>query len=276
MKPSSRRKYNYFFESLFTRNYSFPPSTAPIDVVIPIIEKDLKVLPCCLQGIRHCVTNNVRNIFIVSPRNEAIVDFCGQQGLVYKNENDILGFSSKDINYSVNGIDRSGWIFQQLLKLSGNICETPYYLVIDADHVLLSPHTFLTENQKTVFYQSKEYHCPYYDMMDKLLGKFSLTRLSFVSHKMLFSSQELRNLKDAMFEHTGKHWIDAILSCLDSKELSCFSEYETYGCFFPPEKRILLPWRNKNLSALYMEPYDTLVRRYGKSHRAVTFPDYKK
>ena len=76
--------------------------------------------------------------------------------------------------------------------------------------------------------------------------------------------------------YTGKNWIESILSNLDHHEMSCFSEYETYGCTFPSEKRILLPWRNKNLPFTHLEPYNTLVKRYGKSHRAVTFPDYKK
>ena len=276
MKPKFHRKLNYFLASLLTRNYCFTPSDSPIDIIIPIIRKDLKVLPYCLQGIEHCVTNKIQDIFIVAPQDDDIINFCKKHELIFKDENDVLGFSPKDISYYVHGMDRSGWIFQQLLKLSGNIGNTPYFLVIDADHVLLSPHTFLTSDQKTIFYQSKEYHQPYYDMIYKLLGENKLTKLSFVSHKMLFSTKDLNRLKKQIFEHTQKSWVDAILSNLTTTEISCFSEYETYGYNFPSSERILLPWRNKNLPTSLMEPYDILVKKYGTSHRAITFPDYKK
>lgn len=276
MEPSSRRKFHYFISSLFTHNFHYEASSEPIDVIIPIIRKDLKVLPYCLEGINKCVTNKIKDIIIVSPQSEDILNFCHTHHLTHKDESSVLGFSPKDINYQVNGVNRSGWIFQQLLKLSGNIGDTTHYLVIDADHVLLSPHTFLTSNQQVIFYQSKEYHQPYYEMINKLLGEFRLTSLSFVDHKMLFSTQELKAMKDKIETYTGKNWVESILSNLDNREMSCFSEYETYGCTFPAKKRILLPWRNKNLSSTYLEPYHILVQKYGKSHRAVTFPDYKK
>lgn len=73
-------------------------------------------------------------------------------------------------------------------------------------------------------------------MMDKLLGQVNLTSLSFVDHKMLFSTHELKVLKDRIQAYTGKNWIESILSNLDHHEMSCFSEYETYGCTFPSEK----------------------------------------
>lgn len=276
MKPSSKRKLNYFLRSLFTYNFNFEASSEPIDVIIPIIKKDLKILPYCLKGIKTCVTNKINNIIIVSPQDEDILNFCHLHHLMHKDETSVLGFSPKDIHYYVNGINRSGWIFQQLLKLSGNIGNTSHYLVIDADHVLLAPHTFLTSNQQVIFYQSKEYHQPYYEMMNKLLDETNLSSLSFVDHKMLFSINELKILKERIHAYTGKNWIESILSNLDAHEISCFSEYETYGCTFPSEKRILLPWRNKNLIYNDLMPYNELVLKYGHSHRAITFPDYKK
>lgn len=59
-------------------------------------------------------------------------------------------------------------------------------------------------------------------MMDKLLGQVNLTSLSFVDHKMLFSTHELKVLKDRIQAYTGKNWIESILSNLDHHEMSCF------------------------------------------------------
>ena len=40
------------------------PSTEPIDVIIPIVAKDLQTLPLCLQGVRRQVQNTIKDIYI--------------------------------------------------------------------------------------------------------------------------------------------------------------------------------------------------------------------
>ena len=46
---------------------------------------------------------------------------------------------------------------------------------------------------------------------------------------MLFSVKFLCELKNVISEHTNSVWYKAILDNLDNNEISCFSEYETYG-----------------------------------------------
>ena len=59
------------------------PADVDIDVVIPVVEKDLRILPLCLQGVRRNVAHNIKNIYIVSPDNVAIRDFCNKNELVF-------------------------------------------------------------------------------------------------------------------------------------------------------------------------------------------------
>ena len=51
-------------------------SEEAIDVVIPIIRKDLKILPLCLEGVRRCVAHPFAAIYIVAPAEEEIIRFC--------------------------------------------------------------------------------------------------------------------------------------------------------------------------------------------------------
>ncbi|MCM1108386.1 MAG: DUF6492 family protein [Clostridium sp.] len=275
MNPVKKRKHFYFLNSLFVRNFDIPPTREMIDVVIPVISKDLKILPYCLEGIRRCVTHPIGDIIIVAPAQPDIQQFCQLYRLKFVAEDSVLGFGVKDIHYVADGVDRSGWIFQQLLKWSGTISEREHFLVIDADHILIRPHTFLSADGRTVFYRSREYHEPYYQTMRAMLGSAPYGTLSYVAHKMLFSRSELQRLKADIEAHCGCGWIEAILRLLDPHETSCFSEYETYGCFFPKGKRILRPWRNKNLTTDKLCDYDKLVARYKGKYRAITFPDYK-
>lgn len=62
------------------------PSTEPIDVVIPIIAKDLHILPLCLEGVRHQVPHPIRQIYIVAPAQQEIIQFCEERQLVFVDE----------------------------------------------------------------------------------------------------------------------------------------------------------------------------------------------
>ena len=46
------------------------------DVVIPIIAKDLRILPLCLEGVRRCVAHPIKQIYIVAPSQPEIIEFC--------------------------------------------------------------------------------------------------------------------------------------------------------------------------------------------------------
>lgn len=267
------RKFLYLLATLTERPLP-PPAGEQIDVVIPVVPKDLAVLPLCLEGVRHGVNHPVSAVYIVAPRRQEIVDFCRQRGLVFVDERSVLGYGPDAIDYRPRGIDRSGWIFQQLLKLSGTVGRCEHYLVIDADHVLLRPHTFLTTRGRTVFYGSRECHQPYYDTAARLLPGIRTEWLSYVDHKMLFSCTQLDILKEQLEIRSGKSWDRAILDSLPAGETSGFSEYELYGLSFDPSGKIIRPWRNKSLRYSELSDYDTLRRRWGRRYRAVTFPEW--
>jgi hypothetical protein len=253
------------------------PSKEPIDVVIPIIAKDLKVLPLCLEGVRCCVSNVIKDIYIVAPDEPEIRKFCQLNDLIFVNENTIFGITPKQLGLIIkhgDGLvhDRSGWLFQQFVKLSGAIGTCRYYLCIDADHVLIRPHVFLTNKKQTVFYMSYEKHKPYYDNIRRLLPGISLSALSYVDHKMLFDKQMLEKLHQALTANGAKSWTEAILKSLDRTQYSCFSEFELYGNFC--YDKVQRPWLQKRLRYKKLADYDTLQRKYAATRWSLTFPDY--
>ena len=198
------------FFNLFTRKLSKVPlevSAEPIDVIIPMIPKDMDVLPFCLKGIRRNVANTIKKIYIVAPYNKKLSEFCEKEKIIFVNENDVLGYSAKDVHFvTEKGEDRSGWVFQQFLKLSGNVGTCQKYITIDSDHILLNRHVFLTKDNKYVFYRSTEFHIQYHIINKKLLGKFRIPLFSYVAHKMLFDKKELEQLKNTVENRTGKRW----------------------------------------------------------------------
>jgi len=255
------------------------PSAVPIDVAIPIIGKDLDILPLCLEGVRRQVSHPIRDIYIIAPEEKAITDFCRTEQLTFVDERTILGFGPREIGLIAmrkdgSTVDRSGWLFQQLVKLSGNIGTCSHYLTIDADHILLRPHAFLDGGGGTLMYMSDEYHGAYYDNIRRLTGHRYWSLLSYVGHKMLFSKAELAKLRNHIETYNGKPWTEAIVDSYDRRETSGFSEFELYGDFLQKKKK--LPWRQLRLSYRQLADYETLVATYATRYRSITFPSYLK
>jgi hypothetical protein len=276
MTEKGRGKLYKLFDFVDFRK--IPASNQEIDIIIPLIKKDLDVFPLCLEGIKNCVSNPVKNIFVVAPPLMEIVSFCENHNLIFVDEDSVLGFSPKMIGLKIlndNGVlsDRSGWLFQQLIKLSGNKISTcDNYLCIDSDHILLQPHTFISTKNKPVFYMSSELHRPYYDNLKKIIGDIKLSKLSYVSHKMVFNKQEVENLQNYISKRHSCDWRQAIVNNYDRKQPSGFSEFELYGNFV--KNKITTPWRERALKYSEISDYKTLVKQYGKRYRAITFPEY--
>lgn len=252
-------------------------SAEAIDVVIPIVGKDLRILPLCLEGVYHCVAHPIQQIYIVAPAQDEIVCFCEEHGLQFVDEREVFGFGPKELNLQILHADgsqsnRSGWLFQQLIKLSGRVGTCQHYLCIDADHVLIRPHVFLTQDNKTVFYMSYEEHQPYYDNIHRLLPDLVLDKLSYVDHKMLFDKQQVERLHQALTQGTGLLWTDVVLKSYDRSSFAGFSEFELYGNFVVD--KVQRPWLQKRLPYKKMADYDTLQRQWSRSRWSLTFPDY--
>lgn len=255
------------------------PSPVPIDIVIPIVRKDLDILPLCLEGVRRQVRHPIADIYIIAPEEKAITDFCRSEQVTFVEESTILGFGPREIGLIArrkdgSTVDRSGWLFQQLLKLSGNIGTCSHYLTVDADHILLRPHAFLDEQGNTIMYMSDEYHGAYYNNIRRLTGHRYFSLLSYVGHKMLFSKNELARLRKRIENHNGKTWTEAIIGAYDRMETSGFSEFELYGDFLQKKKK--LPWRQQRLSYWQLADYQTLADTYGPRYLSITFPCYLK
>ncbi len=272
---SQLRKLRYRLFS-WRRFPPLAPAGEPIDVVIPIIAKDLRVLPLCLEGVRRCVPHPVSAVYIVAPDEPEIRQFCRDRDLLFVDERSVFGFAPSSLGLLVTdgdgSRDRSGWLFQQLVKLSGRVGTCRHYLCIDADHVLIHPHVFLTADGRTVFYMSYEEHRPYYENIARLLPGLPLAPLSYVDHKMLFDKEQLRQLHTALGDREGHPWYQTVIDSYDRRCHAGFSEFELYGNFV--KEKELRPWLQKRLPYSRIADYDTLCRRYAGSRWSLTFPDY--
>lgn len=204
---------------------------AKIDIVIPAIEKDLATLPYVIDAARKQVKHPIGQILIVAPKRRRILELCKRKKCKFVDENTVLPITNNHIHYRSSKWERSGWLFQQLLKMNGDTLATSNnFLVMDADTVLIRPHVFLV-GKKPVFYCRSWSQHEYFRTYRKLLGRNRASRASFVAHYMLFNKSKLAKLKRTIEAKNGTSWYAAIIRKIDKTKQFAFSEFETYGNF---------------------------------------------
>ncbi|WCN37922.1 DUF6492 family protein [Aneurinibacillus uraniidurans] len=250
-----------------------------IDVLIPVIEKDLGTLPFVIDSVRKHVQHPIGNIFIVAPPSEKIKNVCKQKHCKFINENKVLPITKKNINYRTNKWDRSGWLFQQLLKLSGDsLCSQKFYLVIDADTVLIRPHRF-RQNQKTIFYCRSWSRAEYFRTYKKLMGRRATAPTYFVAHYMLFEKAKVRKLKRAIAAKHNTSWYKAIIRSINKSKKITFSEFETYGNFIYsnyPGQFVIKRTLNRSLPRSVTRLSRLNISKLAKKYRSISLHVRKK
>ncbi|TVY02113.1 DUF6492 family protein [Cohnella terricola] len=245
-----------------------------IDVVIPAIDKDLGTLPYVIDSVRKYVRHPISRIFVVSPNSPNIKAVCHRKNCVFIHESKVIPLRKNQISYRSKRWERSGWLYQQLLKLgSSSIAQQRHFLVIDADTVLIRPHRFYVDG-KQLFYCRSWSQPEYFVTYRKLLGKKASRPRSFVTHYMMFDKTKLRSLKNKIEARNGTKWYKAILKSVDRKKQFGFSEYETYGNYVysaGPGKVRLKSALNKSLSTSPSALSGAAISKLAQRYRSLSF-----
>jgi hypothetical protein len=268
--------FKYIKENVSTgQNVS---SQTKIDIIIPVVEKDLAVLPYAIDGARDNLKHPIGRIMIVAPDSKRIKAVCADKRCEFICEDSIVPIKKEDIDYTVNGVDRSGWLFQQFIKWGGDsISSEEHYLFLDADTVLIRPQV-LEANGKIIMLHSDEHHQPYFDAYKRLLGLDAPTFLSFVSHHMLYRKCRISELKRQIEQrHQGDPWYRVLLATVDRSEMSAISEYETYGQWMlqnHADEIIREYWFNKPMRRVALKRLNALQKELSDKYRSISFHDY--
>lgn len=191
-------KINYIFRSFNDPSFknpwlqeSAPSSPVRLDIVIPIVEKDLEVLPYTLLGIRNMIFHPLGKIYLLTPESAKIRQFALDNHCEFIFEDSLFEKNEKD-KIKKHG----GWIYQQFLKLAvDKAVEQEYYLVIDADTVLLRPQIFVENpvhqtfnpNESKCILNTNGFHYAERKRFTKKVFNFNSSyRQGFVIHHMLF------------------------------------------------------------------------------------------
>ncbi|MET3211161.1 UNVERIFIED_CONTAM: hypothetical protein ABIC26_004128 [Paenibacillus sp. PvR008] len=249
-----------------------------IDVLIPAIDKDIATLPLVIDSLRRHVQHRIGTIYIISPQSAGLRRLCARKKCTFVDEKTVLPITKKDIRYGTTRWDRSGWLYQQLLKMNGDkISKASFFLVIDADTVLIRPHVFRKDG-KTIFYYRTWSQPEYFRTYHKLMGVKAPSPKSFVTHYMLFEKAQLTRLKQVIEARHGIPWYKAIIRSIDRTKQFGFSEYETYANHLystEPSRMILRKSLNKALHSQAASLSQKQLDAFAKSYRSLSFHQRK-
>jgi len=225
------------------------------------------------------VKHPIGDIVIIIPKSEIIMNLCKMRKCVFVDEDTVLPITKKDIKYTVNGKDRSGWLFQQLLKWSGDkYAKNDYFLIADADTIFCRPQVFIYDNKVILPVSNQLCHVPYFVTYSKLLGQKILPLINFTSHHSLFQKNRLTTLKKKIEKHNKTKWYKAIVNSIDTNEGSSVSDYETYGQFVYstcPNDYILEHWFNLSMSRSMLGGISKILKENYKKYKTISFHSYK-
>lgn len=203
--------------------------TISFDFLVVSHKKDFDTLKMCIDGIKGSILS-LNAIYIVSNENPNI------SGTVYISEDryqkyiNLEKIKEKFINNNPELSFRSGWIYQQFLKLYSSkvIPElTDPYIIVDSDTLFLKDVEFNSE--KFYYCNADEYHQPYLQTIKKLLGVENTIGFSTISHHMIFHKNFLNELIMDIEKRFSKPFADCILDAIDYNELSSISEWDLYS-----------------------------------------------
>ena len=290
MKTRNIHFYRYIYHRIYGKSFQFIKNTfkvpslpkisrsnIDVDVIIPVGPNETEMFGLVVQSVRRFLCHPINKIYVVAPTSSNLEEKARDIDCTYIDENNLIPNPLRDIDIRIDGVDRSGWLRQQIIKLNASsICSRENYIFVDADTVLVNDMVFI-RNGKYVFYTSDEYYYKYYLGYKKLLGLKGRHHASFISHMMIFNKGLLEVMKKEIESYSRKRWFEAISELCSLNMNISFAEQETYGNFVLnnyTDRVQTMYWHNLHLRRDELSNLDVIVDKYGKNYRSLSFHHY--
>jgi FkbM family methyltransferase len=128
---------------------------------------------------------------------------------------------------------RRGWYLQQLIKLAAlrRASHLDRIVIWDADTIPLREISFFDTNGNCRYFFGSEYHLPYFQNIDRLLGLDKAHPDSFIAQSFPITGKQIESFFSFIEKRHSANWWEAVINSIDFDESSGFSEYETLGTF---------------------------------------------
>lgn len=253
-----------------------------IQVLIVAHEKDFGTLPFALKYAMKSIQGFEQVTSTVVVPDDSVEKCAELMELYGLTEVSILGESrfvprSEELRTAYKF--RYGWVLQQLIKISAVLSsEDDYWLIVDADTLLLRPRLWLDDDGVQILTPSWEFHRPYYDFLSKSGFTEIDENYSFVSHHMFIQRELLAEAFLTIGVKTSSDLVDLITTPPIEGESPFSLDYELYGQFLlmeRPNRLKLAKWSNCSYSrTLAAGKYEEIAEMQAPNFASISFHDY--
>jgi hypothetical protein len=257
IETNSKFCFFYFFflkfitaiKILLIRAFGISKNNQSLDIIITVAKKDFNKVEKCIKSLKRHVQDNISEIFLIGPGGKSIFEIAKKNKCIFVDEKILIDKSKLGIKYKYKNVDRSNWLYQQLLNYKGVLVlgKENFKLAFNSDTQLFVNENFLRK-KKILFNITNDYHKPYFDVAKILLNINRVTHFSFTAHYTVYDRTILSIMLKKIENFYKLDWHKVIIKKCNFKELSCHSEFETYGQFFHyyyRDNMILEYWFNR-------------------------------
>lgn len=224
LKIAKALKIGFYFSDCSPKN---------IDIVYVVHKKDSGVLNKSIDSLRLIKNININNIFIITNDVPLITSMIKDHRVAIIDEANVLDFSIECYRYPPleDGLpNRSGWLFQQFLKLGWSLhSKSENYIIVDADTYFIKPISFFDARGKFIFFGAEEWWPPYFEAFKLLFNEKHSVIWSRTAHMMIFNKKNVLKMLAELESIHNIPWHEAIAKTRTLNPHACHSEYETYA-----------------------------------------------
>lgn len=256
----------------------------PVDVVAACLKRDLPVLVLAYRNLQRFVA--LKQLHVITARRDfAHFEKVLGSDVVLIDEHEMIPgvtLAALKVIPLARFSQGPGWYFQQLLKFQFAFLkpEDDHYLIWDADTVPLRPLEFFDGQGRMLLTKAAEFHRPYFQTYENLLGRPAQREFSFIAQHMLVQKSVLREMLGEIEAHCPgpDNWAWKIMRNLGGEGSNRFSEYETYGHYLKakyPERVVFreLPWLRRGASECGRYPSAAALEKIGREFYFASFED---
>jgi hypothetical protein len=236
-----------------------------VDVVVACLRRDLPKLARAHENLRRFVA--MKQLHVITARHDfpAFQKVLGG-GVALIDESEMIPgvtLAALKVIPLARLSQGPGWYFQQFLKFQFAFHQTDddYYLIWDADTVPLRPLQFFDAQGRMLLTQAQEFHRPYFQTYENILGRPAQREFSFIAQHLLVQKSVLREMLAEIERHCAgeETWPWKIMRNLAGEGSNRFSEFETYGHYLKekyPGRAVFreLPWLRHGATACGFQP----------------------
>ena len=274
---------NFEFGCCPNQNEQYPP----IEILFVSTAKDLEILPAAIEhALKATLHHDEVKVIVIVPKPDFLMvssTLSHLRNVEVIQESDQIEDDYIQLLKSKFGW-RSGWVLQQLLKVTWVFNSTaPGVLIVDSDTLLLCPRVWFNGMGRQLLTPTWEYHLPYFDFLNRIAGLPKRPKSSFVPHHMLMQPKFLREAINLSSVNDLRGLKNRIMDDEFGSEVSPFCiEYEFYAQHMMsnhPELIQLRRWSNTGFSRSgldSLEKIQAIADEQSESFASISFHSYLK